>query len=131
MNGCLSNVAGAVLCLYLVSGTASAAPSVSGVSGTLTNGASVVVNGSGFGTHPDYHQNVAGKLAWLWQDFETALEYDGLGSEHPDYWLSESAIPISMFRIGATALRARPGPRPRRSSAATTAHALGFEVNEP
>jgi len=44
----------------------------------VSGGSNSTVSGSNFGSHADYHANVGGKLAWVWQNFENSITYDGL-----------------------------------------------------
>ncbi|NLG58503.1 MAG: hypothetical protein GX540_08825 [Clostridiales bacterium] len=67
-------------------GVSFAAPNITSTSGNLSKGQNVYISGSSFGTHPDYHKNVSGKLNWLWQNFEQDLKYDGLNTSYDSFW---------------------------------------------
>jgi len=55
-----------------------AAPTVSGVAGTIAQNQSITVNGSSFGSHTDYHDsNQTGQLNWSWQSWRDTLENNG------------------------------------------------------
>jgi hypothetical protein len=80
-----------LLALTTFSSVALAAPSIMGTSGKLVKGDLLAISGDNFLSHPDYHANVGGKLNWLWQDWETAIEYDGLGTNYPASWALQSS----------------------------------------
>lgn len=73
-----------------------AVPSVTGVAGTFDDGATVVLTGSGFGSHPDFggsSHGVPDHLATVWKNFEdSTLVSDGLTVEnnHTQSWSVES-----------------------------------------
>jgi hypothetical protein len=91
----------ASLAALALSSTAFAAPSVSGVSGTVAHGSSITVSGSGFGSHANYNNisdtwNGSGYLAFRFRDFE-----DGVLKGHGFYPQSQDgAWSVSASELG-------------------------------
>ena len=52
-----------------------AAPIISEVLGSVANGSMITINGSGFGTRPDYDTSNPNKLNFGWIDFESASSF--------------------------------------------------------
>lgn len=53
---------------------------ISGVSGTLTDGQTLTITGTDFGSHADYGSTYG--LCYAWNDIETALDHDGFVTHH-------------------------------------------------
>lgn len=79
-----------IIILFFIASNVFAGPSIIGVTGVFSNGETITISGSDFGAHADYHNSVAGKLAWKWQNYESALDYDGFeyneGDPLGNYW---------------------------------------------
>ena len=86
----------------LAPGFALAAPSVSSISGTISSGQTVIINGSAFGTRSDYHDsNQTGQLNWSWQPWrDGVLQSNGYATTQSNNSLW--SMPTSGARIAGT-----------------------------
>jgi len=69
----------AILCSVFLFSDAFA-QSISGTSGVFTHGGSVIISGSSFGTHADYHTASNSGIAFAWEDFENVSSFVNQGS---------------------------------------------------
>lgn len=63
------------LLLFGISSNATAAPSITGVSGAFNNGETAVISGNSFGSHADYDTSDANKLCYAWHNFESGTAF--------------------------------------------------------
>lgn len=76
----LSRLAAPAALIFAISSTALAAPTVTGTSGTLSHGSSLVITGTGFGTK-------SAAAPWRWDPVEGVSYYEGLSDG--------DAVPVS------------------------------------